>query len=335
MTDLNTAASVANTVAATPVVETQTVAQVFGLNPSDLRDRPHNVRSDIAEWAKPYIPAVKSHFFDKETYNDLTEYHRSGFKDGGLFITGPKGSGKSKSVEQYYARLGTPIFAVNCHGSLELFELIGSMAIKGGDTEFQYGPLTLAVMCGGVLMVDEIDAAPPELLIALHGVLEMGDRLILPENGGQVIPVHPAFRIVVTGNTNGSGDFSGEYAGTNMQNSATLDRFNFLEWNYLSLENEKKIVLAEVPNMDLNVLDGMLKIAAESRLGEIEAISTRSLIRWVRKSVAFKGQPIKKSFDRSIGFRLDPAKRNEVYSLVVVHLGSIAFFGKEAVENNA
>lgn len=313
----------------------QTVSQVFGLNAKDFKNDPvHKPRENVEDWAKAYCRSIKPHKFTLENLNDLTEFDKSGFKDGPLYIAGPKGSGKSKTVEQYYARMGVPFFSVNAHSSLELFELIGSMAINNGNTVFQHGPLSLAAMCGGVLLIDEIDAAPPELLVSLHGILEMNDRIIIPENAGQIIHVQKGFRIIVTGNTVGGGDFSGEYAGTNILNTATLDRFNYLEWDYLSLEDEREIVLAEVPKMDKAVLDSLLKIAAESRLGDVEAISTRSLIRWTRKALAFRAcGNLKKSFDRAIGFRLEPAKRKELYNLCTIHLGSVAFYGKEALEN--
>ena len=309
-----------------------TVSQVFGIDPAALSTDPVvKVRADVPEWAKAYIPLAKKHSFTKEMLNDLQEFNLSGYKDGCLFITGPKGAGKSSTIEQYYARLGQPVFRVTGHQRLELSDLIGLMSVRDGQTVFQHGPLSLAAMSGGVFLFDEADACPPEVLVVLHGSLEIGSHFVIAENGGQVVRIDPAFRVIVTGNTAGDGDITGEYAGTVVQNSATLDRFNFLEWDYPAEDVEKAILMAAVPALHKapQIAEDLLKAARNTRAdGGVEPISTRALIRWGRKAVAFKGRPLKVSLDRAFAFRLDPARRNEVYAVVTAVLGQTAFYGK-------
>lgn len=313
--------------------QSKTVSQVFGIDPATLTADPVvKVRTDVPDWAQPYIPTVKNHSFNREVYNDLQEFNLLGYKDGCLFVTGPKGAGKSSTIEQYYARLGQPVFRITGHARLELSDLIGLMSVREGQTVFQHGPLSLAAMSGGIFLFDEADACPPEVLVGLHGILEMGDHFVIAENGSQVVKIHPAFRVVVTGNTAGDGDVSGEYAGTVVQNSATLDRFNFLEWDYPDFDVEKSILLSAVPQLQKapRIAEDLLVAARDTRAdGGVEPISTRALIRWARKAVAFKGNPLQRSLDRAFAFRLDPARRNEVYAICAAVIGETGFYGKK------
>lgn len=308
-----------------------TIAELFGLTKELMKSNPEIKIPAINPELAHYVPAIKDkHHFTLETFRDLWEFQNSGFKDGCLFITGPKGIGKSSTTEQFYARLNKPVFKATGHARLELSDLLGVMGLNKGETVYRYGPLTLAAKHGGVFIFDEADACPPEVLVGLHGILEMGSKLILPENGGELIDIHPDFRVVVTGNTAGSGDYSGNYAGTVIQNSATLDRFNFLEWGYPSLDVEFGIVLDAVPQMlkAQEFVLSLIKVAHQTREGGVEAISTRTLIRWVRKAAAFKGEPIKVSLDRAFTFRLDEEKRSEVYAVASTVLGQEAFYGQ-------
>lgn len=304
--------------------KTNTVKSLFGLNSESVL----NVRTDLEPWAQAYVPKINESFkFTNMVFNDLREFDLSGHQDGGLYIHGERGCGKSSTVEQFYARFATPVFRIAGHEGIEPSDLIGSWNIVNGDTIFQDGLLTLAARCGGVFLMDEVDACRPEILISLHMIFECGEKLIISETG-EVVPVHPKFRIVVTGNTSGNGDSSGAYVGTNALNSATLDRFNLLEWGYLSPEVEKEIIQEAVPRLPQEVVSKLVEVANASRNG-CEAISTRSLKRWARKVVSFQKLPLKIAFDRAIGFRLQSEHREELYALCSAHFGHQAFYGKE------
>src|SRR5690606_3664152 len=78
-------------------------------------------------------------------------------------------------------------------------------------------------------------------------VLE-GKALVIKEAdaANRIIKPHPNFRFVATGNTNGSGDETGLYQGTNIQNAANYDRFNMvLEIKYMSPEKEVQIIMKQ------------------------------------------------------------------------------------------
>ena len=60
-------------------------------------------------------------------------------------------------------------------------------------------------------------------MLALQGILE-GKPFLIKKTGERVIP-KKGFNIIATDNTKGNGSESGRYIGTNIQNTAFLERF--------------------------------------------------------------------------------------------------------------
>lgn len=306
------------------------VAELFGLNSESSQKTYLEWYTANSDGYKPFVPSIKNHMFESDCFNDLREYDACGYNDGALFVTGPAGIGKSTTIEQFFARKGRPVFRVTGHERLEVNDLIGTMSLKDGRTVFTYGPLTLAALWGGIFLFDEADACPPEVLVGLHGILEMGNQFVIPENNSEIIPIKAGFRVIVTGNTAGGGDMNGNYAGTVIQNSATMDRFNFLEWNYPDKSVEMKIIKSAINSTIPDVLIERLVDAANmTRIeGAVESISIRALIRWARKISVYGSQkPLVYTLDRSFTFRLSESKRSEVYAVMKAAFGEKEFFG--------
>ncbi|MFW8217024.1 AAA family ATPase, partial [Klebsiella pneumoniae] len=133
-----------------------------------------------------------------------------------------------------------------------------------------YGPLAVAMREGHLLLINEVDLADPAELAGLNDVLE-GRPLVIAQNGGEIIKPHPMFRVVVTGNSTGSGDASGLYQGGMMQNLAAMDRYRFTKVGYADEEAELSILGRVTPKLPENVRKGMVRIANQVRklfLGE-------------------------------------------------------------------
>ncbi len=77
--------------------------------------------------------------------------------------------------------------------------------------KFMYGPLAVAMREGHLLLINEVDLADPAELAGLNDVLE--GRPCDRSEWREIIKPHPMFRVVVTGNSTGSGDASGLYRG--------------------------------------------------------------------------------------------------------------------------
>lgn len=164
------------------------------------------------------------------------------------WVWGPSGTGKTSGVKQLAALLNWPVYRVNMSGDFSSDGFVGHTEVVVDDTtgqavtRFVDGVLIRAMLNGGILLIDEITAAPPHILLALQAVLEQAPsveaawaadkshcQFVNVANGGEVIHAHRNFRIVVTDNTNGQGDVSGMFAGTNVMNEATRSRFT--QWH--------------------------------------------------------------------------------------------------------
>ena len=201
-----------------------------------------------------------------------------------LYVWGHKGSGKSDLIEQMCARLNRPFMRVQHSANTEESHIIGQWVVRNGSTEFELGPLPVAMQRGWVFCADEYDFALPSVLAVYQAVLE-GKPLIIKEAdaANRIIKPHPNFRFVATGNTNGSGDETGLYQGTNLQNSANYDRFGMVvNKQYLNKKNESLILQKKVGLVAADA-DKMAEFAALVREsydgGKIsDTISPRTLI---------------------------------------------------------
>jgi cobaltochelatase CobS len=165
---------------------------------------------------------------------------------------GPTGAGKSSLVEQLCALTRRPFVRINCTGDMDSSMIFGQLTAREGTTHWVDGAVTEAVRYGAVFAWDEWDVTPPEISMGLQWLLEDNGKLFLKEMPGatvdkQISP-HEHFRLVAIGNTQGQGDETGSHAGTNVQNSATLDRFGTAVFvDYLQPVIEEAMVTKKYP----------------------------------------------------------------------------------------
>ncbi|CAB4122247.1 COG0714 MoxR-like ATPases [uncultured Caudovirales phage] len=162
-----------------------------------------------------------------------------------IYAWGHAGTGKSTLFEQVAGRTNRPIIRVQHTVNTEESHIVGQWTVKEGHTVFELGPLALAMKYGWTYMADEYDFGIPSVLSVYQPVLE-GKSLVIKEadHANRVIKPHPNFRFVATGNTNGSGDETGLYQGTNIQNEANYDRFGIVvEVKYMPAKVETQILI--------------------------------------------------------------------------------------------
>lgn len=233
----------------------------------------------------------------------------------GLMIKGPTGSGKSSLVLELAARFGRPVQQVTCSATMEIQDLIGQFRLinDGGQvvTKFAYGVLPKAMMFGHILLLDEFDYAPPSSISALNAVIQ-GSPLIIEAMGGQVVKPHQDFRLVITGNTGGSGDHLGGYVGTRQHNMAFLDRFRIMTVEYMSTVEEVALLAEIFPDKELfipKMVDLAVAVRTANLKGNIAAtMSLRVLKRWLRLIGNYTSDPcpLKRALDAALLARLDP-----------------------------
>lgn len=164
------------------------------------------------------------------------------------YVWGHKGSGKSELFEQIAARTGRPYMRVQHTVNTEESHIVGQWTVKDGHTVFELGPLPVAMLNGWLYCGDEYDFSLPSVLSVYQAVLE-GKSLVIKEADAKnrIIKPHPNFRFCATGNTNGSGDDTGLYQGTNIQNAANYDRFGVvIHKQYMKKAAESQILQNKV-----------------------------------------------------------------------------------------
>ena len=173
------------------------------------------------------------------------------------FITGLSGNGKTFSVEQACAQLGRELIRVNITIETDEDDLIGGFRLVDGNTVWHNGPVIEALERGAVLLLDEIDLASNKIL-CLQSILE-GKGVFLKKIGKFIQP-NPGFNVIATANTKGKGSDDGRFIGTNVLNSAFLDRFAItLEQDYPTNAIEQKILQGIANSIGILESDNFIK----------------------------------------------------------------------------
>jgi len=248
-----------------------------------------------------------------------------------ILLVGATGCGKSSLVCQLAARLNWPVRRVNLHGETGVSDFVGQWVVEGKEMLFRDGVLPSAMKAGHILVLEELDAAEPAILFILQGVLEEDGKLVMTENGGEVITPHPRFRIVATANTLGLGDETGLYTGTHVLNAAHLDRWTAVfNMGYLPADREEALLLSKVQQLEKKTASAFVKLAnAVRKAAEQEQVfctfSTRRLLALARKSVSLES--VQLALELTVLNKLARNDRQVVYEIAQRHLPQLEVQG--------
>ncbi|TOF19047.1 hypothetical protein CGJ27_25175, partial [Vibrio parahaemolyticus] len=154
-----------------------------------------------------------------------------------------------------------------------------------------------------------------------------GAPLVIAQNGGEIIIPHNKFRFIATGNSAGSGDQTGLYQGVLQQNLAFLDRFRIIEATYAEPSVEEAILENVAPGLPEVFRQKMVKVAGDIRrlfIGGADGgaelsitMSTRTLVRWAKLTLAFKGAPnaVEYALVRSLTARAELEQREAIHRI--------------------
>ncbi|MBC2713716.1 MAG: CbbQ/NirQ/NorQ/GpvN family protein [Desulfobacteraceae bacterium] len=160
-----------------------------------------------------------------------------------VILKGPTGTGKTRFVEYMTYLLGKelkrsiPLITVACHEDLTTTDLVGRYLLKGEETVWIDGPLTIAVTSGGICYLDEIVEARKDTTVIIHPLSD--HRRILPmDKKGKIIKAHENFFLVISYNP-------GYQSVIKDLKESTKQRFIAIDFDYPGRENETQIICNE------------------------------------------------------------------------------------------
>ncbi len=190
-----------------------------------------------------------------------------------VMLKGPTGCGKTRFVQHMAYRLGRPLITVACHEDLTASDLVGRYLLKGEETVWVDGPLTLGVKHGAIVYLDEIVEARKDTTVIIHPLSD--DRRILPiEKKGQVIQAVDEFMLVISYNP-------GYQSVLKDLKQSTKQRFLAMEFTYPPPEIEARVIEHEA-RVDKETAQRLVRLGQKVRNlrthGLEEGVSTRLLI---------------------------------------------------------
>lgn len=231
-------------------------------------------------------------FLMEKSREDLVEKILKGVQmNFPVLLIGQTGSGKTSMVKYLAYKTHNPYRRLQLNGATGIDNFVGRWLINDKGTYWQDGILTMAMRKGEWLLLDELNAALPEILFILHMVMDDEQMLLLDEKDGEIVRPHPNFRLFASMNP------SEDYAGTKELNRALVDRFPIiLEVAYPEPKEEMAIVSAHTKLKDdrekkegiiikKSILERMVELATTLRQMNENALlvftcSTRQLIYW-------------------------------------------------------
>ena len=190
-----------------------------------------------------------------------------------VMLKGPTGCGKSRFVQHMAWKLGRPLITVACHEDLTASDLVGRYLLKGNETVWVDGPLTLGVKHGAIVYLDEVVEARKDTTVIIHPLSD--DRRMLPiEKKGQVIEAVDDFLLVISYNP-------GYQSVLKDLKQSTKQRFMAIEFAYPPRDLEIRIIEREA-GVDKELAGSLVKVGEKVRNlrnhGLEEGVSTRLLI---------------------------------------------------------
>ena len=190
-----------------------------------------------------------------------------------VMLKGPTGCGKTRFVQHMAFKLGRPLITVACHEDLTASDLVGRYLLKGHETVWADGPLTLGVKHGGIVYLDEVVEARKDTTVIIHPLSD--DRRLLPlEKKGQILEAVDDFMLVMSYNP-------GYQSVLKDLKQSTKQRFIAIEFDYPTPEIESRVVAHEA-GVSPEVAGRLVKVGQKVRNlknhGLEEGISTRLLI---------------------------------------------------------
>lgn len=209
---------------------------------------------------------------------------RSAIRGKNIMMVGPAGCGKTQAAKSLPDAIKNPFFYFNLGATQDpRSTLIGNTHFKEGETIFDKSPFVKAIETeNAIILLDELSRAHPEAWNILMTVLDEGQRYLrLDESvNAPIIKVAKGVSFIATAN------IGTEYTSTRVLDRALMDRFEIIEVDILSLEQESALLTKRFPQIESTLISAVADIADSTRKewrseeGKLSTmISTRMTVR--------------------------------------------------------
>lgn len=201
-----------------------------------------------------------------------------------VMLVGPAGCGKTVLAHSVATSLGRELTMISCSAGMSEAQLLGRLLPLGANGAFTYveSPFMRAYVNGGVILLDEMDAADANLLLVINAALANGGitveaRAALGGEHSTYVKRHADTIIIAASNTWGSGADT-QYIGRGALDVSTLDRFYRLAIDY---DHELETKLGSE-----RVVSWVHKIRKASRQVKLRRVVSTRMIARIEKALA-------------------------------------------------
>lgn len=216
------------------------------------------------EWTSPTIENARPELIE------IVRRVRAGFSN--IWLAGPAGSGKTTLAKTLADALGLSFGFQSFNATSSTGDLIGTPTADGRWIESAF---VSAYENGGVYLLDELDAASGEIVLAINAALANGHLSIPrhPDASRRIITRHKDCVVVAAGNTWGTGP-DAQYVGRSQLDAATLDRFTGARFTIGYDDALEERILPDAKLLEM--VRRMRKLCEENRIRRI--VGTRSVV---------------------------------------------------------
>ena len=257
---------------------------------SEVPTEPAAPKVEVVEENDPVLALIKTSADIKPRDLEMSDIKwkylvRSAVRGKNIMMVGPAGCGKTQAAKALPVATNRPFFYFNLGATQDpRATLIGNTHFKDGQTTFDESAFVKAIQTeNSVILLDELSRAHPEAWNILMTVLDEGQRYLrLDEDvNSPTIRVASGVSFIATAN------IGTEYTSTRVLDRALMDRFEIIEVDILSLEQETILlskrfhgkVSADLINAVADIADATRK-EWRSETGKLSTmISTRMTVR--------------------------------------------------------
>jgi len=236
-----------------------------------------------------------------------------------VWMVGPSGSGKTTTPEQFAAYTGRPFVKIAFTKQTEVNELVGNPGAKDGSTYWEDGALIAAIRRPGtVILIDEPTVASAGVQMIVQNMTD-DHRSYTIHSTGEVVKVAPGVMFVIADNTNGAGDETGQYAGTNQSNTSLVNRFKrMVRVDYLSKAQETNALVnhTRIPHVAAEHVADFMQRARKLPEMEGVALSLRQMVGFV--DMVKDGFNAKYAFEVAVLTRLPGTERAAIETMATL-----------------